>query len=82
MALARQWFDRDGVDMLLDVPTSSVALALQSVVREKNKVYLNVGAASAALTGRAVLAELRPLVLRHLHAGEVHRRRDGEGRRR
>src|SRR3978361_1418446 len=51
VSIARQWFDRDGVDVLLDVPTSSVALALQSVVREKNKVYLNVGAASSALTG-------------------------------
>jgi branched-chain amino acid transport system substrate-binding protein len=37
--------------MLLDVPTSSVALAVQSVVREKNKVYLNSGAASSDLTG-------------------------------
>jgi branched-chain amino acid transport system substrate-binding protein len=51
VSIARQWFDRDGVDMLLDVPTSSVALALQSVVREKNKVYLNSGAARSALTG-------------------------------
>ena len=51
VSLVRQWFDRDGVDVLLDVPTSSVALALQSVVREKNKVYLNSGAASSALTG-------------------------------
>ncbi len=51
VSIARQWFDRDGVDMLLDVPTSSVALAVQSVVREKNKVYLNTGAASSALTG-------------------------------
>jgi branched-chain amino acid transport system substrate-binding protein len=51
VSIARQWFDRDGVDMLLDVPTSSVALAVQSVVREKNKVYLNSGAASSALTG-------------------------------
>ncbi len=33
VSIARQWFDRDGVDMLLDVPTSSVALAVQSVVR-------------------------------------------------
>jgi branched-chain amino acid transport system substrate-binding protein len=41
------------VDMLLDVPTSSVALAVQSVVREKNKVYLNSGAASSDLTGKA-----------------------------
>jgi branched-chain amino acid transport system substrate-binding protein len=51
VSIARQWFDREGVDMLLDVPTSSVALAVQSVVREKNKVYLNSGAASSALTG-------------------------------
>ena len=51
VSIVRQWFDRDGVDVLLDVPTSSVALALQSVVREKNKVYLNSGAASSALTG-------------------------------
>jgi branched-chain amino acid transport system substrate-binding protein len=35
------------------VPTSSVALAVQSVVREKNKVYLNSGAASSDLTGVA-----------------------------
>jgi len=51
VSIVRQWFDRDGVDMLLDVPTSSVALALQGVVKEKNKVYLNSGAASSALTG-------------------------------
>jgi branched-chain amino acid transport system substrate-binding protein len=51
VSIVRQWFDQDGVDVLLDVPTSSVALALQSVAREKNKVYLNVGAASSALTG-------------------------------
>jgi len=51
VAIARQWFDRDGVDLLLDVPTSSVALACQEVAREKNKVYLISGAASAALTG-------------------------------
>ncbi|WP_428484861.1 ABC transporter substrate-binding protein [Rhodopila sp.] len=51
VSIVRQWFDREGVDMLLDVPTSSVALAVQSVVREKNKVYLNSGAASSALTG-------------------------------
>lgn len=52
-SIVRQWFDRDGVDMLLDVPTSSVALAVQSVVREKNKVYLNSGAASSDLTGKS-----------------------------
>lgn len=51
VSIVRQWFDRDGVDMLLDVPTSSVALAVQSVAQEKNKVYLNSGAASSELTG-------------------------------
>ncbi|GAA0576712.1 ABC transporter substrate-binding protein [Craurococcus roseus] len=51
--IARQWFDRDGVDVIVDVPTSSVALAVAGVVREKNKVYLNSTAATADLTGSA-----------------------------
>src|ERR1700744_3784081 len=34
---ARQWFDRDGVDCIVDVPTSSVGLAVNTVCREKNK---------------------------------------------
>src|SRR5262245_60063972 len=35
--IARQWYDRDGVDVIVDVPTSSVALAIAGVAREKNK---------------------------------------------
>ncbi len=50
-AIARQWFDRDGVDVIVDVPTSSVALAVNTVCREKNKVMLNSGAATTDLTG-------------------------------
>jgi branched-chain amino acid transport system substrate-binding protein len=50
VSITRQWFDRDGVDVLMDVPTSSVALAVQSVVKEKNKVFLAVGPATVALT--------------------------------
>ena len=49
--IARQWFDQDGVDVILDVPTSSVALAVNGVCREKNKTYINVGAATTDLTG-------------------------------
>ncbi len=49
--IARQWFDQDGVDAIVDVPTSSVALAVASVCKEKNKVLLNNGAASTDLTG-------------------------------
>jgi branched-chain amino acid transport system substrate-binding protein len=48
--LARQWYDQ-GVDMILDVPTSSVGLAVNNVAREKNKAYVNVGAATSDLTG-------------------------------
>ncbi len=49
--IARRWFDEDGVDAVLDVPTSSVALAVNTVCREKNKVHLNSGAATTDLTG-------------------------------
>jgi len=52
-AIVRQWIDRDGVDVIADVPTSSVALAVNEIVKEKNKVFLVSGAASAALTGTA-----------------------------
>jgi branched-chain amino acid transport system substrate-binding protein len=49
--IARQWIDVDKVDVIVDVPTSSVALAISEVVREKNKVFLVSGAASSDLTG-------------------------------
>jgi branched-chain amino acid transport system substrate-binding protein len=52
-AIARQWFDQDGVDMITDLTTSSVALAVQEVARAKNKVILINGAASSDLTGKA-----------------------------
>jgi branched-chain amino acid transport system substrate-binding protein len=50
-AIARQWFDRDGVDAIVDVPNSGVGLAVAGVAREKNKVYMNSGAATSDLTG-------------------------------
>jgi len=49
--IVRQWIDRDGVDAIVDVPTSSVALAVNEIVREKNKVFLVSGAATSDLTG-------------------------------
>ncbi len=50
-SIARRWFDQEGVDVIVDVPTSSVALAVNSVCREKNKAYLNSGAGTVDLTG-------------------------------
>jgi branched-chain amino acid transport system substrate-binding protein len=48
--LARQWFD-NGVDLLIDVPNSAVALAIAGVAAEKNKTYINSNAATSLLTG-------------------------------
>lgn len=51
--VVRQWFDVDKVDVVVDVPTSSVALAVNQITKEKNKVFLVSGAATADLTGAA-----------------------------
>lgn len=50
-AIARQWYDQDGVDAILDVTQSSVALAVSEVTREKNKIFLISGGGSSDLTG-------------------------------
>jgi branched-chain amino acid transport system substrate-binding protein len=51
--IARQWYDIEKVDAIADVPTSSVALAINEITREKNKVFLAVGPATSDLTGKA-----------------------------
>ncbi len=50
-SIALQWFDTQGVDAVFDLPNSSVALAVNQVVRDKNKVLVGSGAGTAALTG-------------------------------
>ncbi|MFA7438230.1 ABC transporter substrate-binding protein [Castellaniella sp.] len=50
--IVRQWFDLDKVDAIADVPTSSVAIAVQNIAREKEKVFLISGAATASLSGK------------------------------
>ncbi|HWV43259.1 ABC transporter substrate-binding protein [Pseudorhodoplanes sp.] len=51
--VARTWIDVDKVDVIVDVPTSSVALAVNQIVKDKNKVFLVSGAAASDLTGKA-----------------------------
>ncbi|ANW02578.1 ABC transporter substrate-binding protein [Bradyrhizobium icense] len=51
--IARQWIDADKVDAVADTPNSGVALAVSNLVKEKNSVLLNSGAATADLTGKA-----------------------------
>ena len=49
--IARKWLDQDGVDMIADLPNSAVALAVNEVVRQKNKVMIGSGAGTSELTG-------------------------------
>lgn len=51
--IVNQWIDVDNVDVILDVPTSSVALAVQEIVKNKNRVAIYSGAGSSDLTGKA-----------------------------
>jgi len=52
-SVARQWFDADRVDVIVDVPTSSVVLAVNQVAREKNKALIVSTGATSDLTGKA-----------------------------
>jgi len=52
-SIARKWFDEEGVDLIIDVPTSSVTLAINQITREKNKVLIVSGGGTADLTGSA-----------------------------
>ena len=49
--IASKWIDSEGVDVIVDVPNSGVALAVNQIVRDKGKVFINSGAASSDLTG-------------------------------
>jgi hypothetical protein len=51
--IARQWIDLDKVDAIVDTPTSSVALAVSNLVKEKNAIMINSGGASADISGKA-----------------------------
>ncbi len=52
-SVTRQWLDRDGVDLVVDVPNSACALAVSAIVREKNKAYINSTGGTVDLTGSA-----------------------------
>jgi branched-chain amino acid transport system substrate-binding protein len=53
VSIARKWIDTDKVDAIADTPNSGVALAISNLVKEKNAILLNNGAATADLTGKA-----------------------------
>jgi len=52
-SIARRWYDADNVDMITELTTSSVALAVQDLSKEKKKIDIVVGAATSSITGAA-----------------------------
>jgi branched-chain amino acid transport system substrate-binding protein len=53
VTIARRWFDTENVDLVIDIPTSGVALALATIVKEKNKVMIATTAGTSDLSGKA-----------------------------
>ncbi|MEI8393241.1 MAG: ABC transporter substrate-binding protein [Rhodospirillaceae bacterium] len=53
VGIAKQWFETDGVDVIVDVPNSGVALQINQLTKDKNKVFLDSGAGTSDLTGAA-----------------------------
>jgi branched-chain amino acid transport system substrate-binding protein len=52
-SIARRWYDAEGVDVIVDVPNSGVALAVSNITKEKNKVFLASGPGTSDLTGKS-----------------------------
>ena len=50
--IARSWYDNDGIDVIADVPNSAVALAVQALTKDKNKIFLVSGGGTSDLTGK------------------------------
>jgi branched-chain amino acid transport system substrate-binding protein len=53
VSLAREWFDQRGVDIVIDISATSCALALASLVKEKDKIMIATSTASSDVTGKA-----------------------------
>ena len=53
VSIARNWYDNEKVDAIFDVPTSSIALPISQLTREKNRIHMNSGAGSSDITGVA-----------------------------
>ena len=77
----REWFDQQGVDIIVDVPNSGVALAISELAKEKNKVFIDSRRGGFGFDRPKMLAEYHPLDLRHLGTGQRNRQRHREARR-
>src|SRR5437879_8548490 len=59
-SIARQWYDVDKADVIVDVTNSSIALAINQITREQGKAFLVSGAAASDLTGKACSPNTSP----------------------
>src|SRR3954465_10768620 len=53
VSIARRWYDADGVDMITELTTSTVALAVQELSNKKKKIDIVVGSGASRITGDA-----------------------------
>ena len=81
-AIARQWYDVDKVDVIVDVPNSGVALAVNQITQGQEQGVPRVRRGVVGPDRQGLLAEHDPLDLRHVDARQRHRQRDREDRRR
>ena len=80
--IVRSWIDIDKVDVIVDVPTSSVALAVNEIVARQEQGVPGLGRRRLRSDRAEMHAQHRPLDLRHLGARQRHRPGDREDRRR
>ena len=73
--IAREWFDRQGVDVITNVNNSAAALAIASLVREKDKAAVFTGAGELRPHRQGVRPQPRAMDLRHLVTRQLHRHR-------
>ena len=80
--IARQWVDVEKVDIFMDVLNSGVALAVNNLVKEKNSIMINTGAATSDLTNAQCSPNTVHWVYDTYMLANTHRAGAGEGRRR
>ena len=81
-AIARQWYDADKVDVIVDVPNSGVALAVNQITQGQGQGVPRLGPGIVGPDRQGVLAQHGALDLRHLDARQRHRQRDRQDGRR
>ena len=81
-SIGRKWYENEGVDMIIDMPTSATALAVMELSKQYEKILIITDAAQLGHHRQVLLALYRALDLRHLFQRAHGRQRDRQERRR